>query len=105
MIVYIAGPITGQMDYIKEFAKAERNLKKRGHIVINPSMIPPGLKRQEDYMEICYPMISASDAVYMLDGYEGSKGAQLEYEFANRLNKKIYYQREDGIKQNAYLER
>ena len=98
MIIYIAGPITGILDYKKQFDKAEEELKRKGHIVINPSMIPPGLKSHSDYMDICYPMISASDAVYLLDGYEDSKGALMERDFANKRDKKIYYQGKEESK-------
>ena len=37
MRVYIAGPITGIMDYKEKFIKAEKQLKEMGHIVINPA--------------------------------------------------------------------
>ena len=43
MKIYIAGPITGVVDYREKFAVAERELAKRGHVVLNPAALPEGL--------------------------------------------------------------
>lgn len=47
MRIYIAGPITGKLEYKKEFKSRERKLRNMGHIVISPAYLPDGLK---DYM-------------------------------------------------------
>ncbi|MGB8452749.1 MAG: DUF4406 domain-containing protein [Anaerocolumna sp.] len=91
MKIYIAGPITGHMNYRKHFAAAERCLRRKGHIIINPSFLPDGLK---DYMDICYSMIDQADAVYMLTGYENSVGAKEELIYARLKQKKIFFQEE-----------
>ena len=90
MKIYIAGPITGVIDYKRRFQAAERRLKRMGHTVINPALLPEGLGNTEDYMKICYPMIDSCDAVYVLDGWRESKGACLEVKHAEAESKKVY---------------
>lgn len=88
MKIYIAGPITGHLDYRKKFKKAENELIKKGHTVINPAYLPDGLK---DYMPICKAMIDQSDALYMLEGYDNSVGAKEELAYADEHNKKVLF--------------
>lgn len=94
MKIYIAGPITGKMNYRKDFAKAERELIKKGHIIINPSHLPDGLK---DYMKICKAMLDQADAIYLLNNWENSIGATEEYDYARRHNKKIFFEKQKQI--------
>ena len=89
MIIYIAGPITGDFDYRTKFKKAERKLVKKGHIIINPSYLPNGL---EEYMGICKAMIEQVDAVYFLDGFEHSEGCKEELKYARKIGKRILYE-------------
>ena len=62
-----------------------------GHTVLNPAIIPIGFN-QEEYMHIDYAMIDVSDALYMLDDWEDSKGAKLEKEYALKKGKKIFFE-------------
>ena len=89
MIVYIAGPITGRLNYRKAFKDAEESLKEKGHIVINPSELPPGLNSHSDYMHVCIAMIDVCDTVYLLNGRDASKGAKMEYDYALDQGKMI----------------
>ncbi|ENM6975340.1 DUF4406 domain-containing protein, partial [Escherichia coli] len=42
--IYIAGPMTGYENFNREaFHKAEEALKREGHTVLNPSVLPDGL--------------------------------------------------------------
>ena len=91
MVIYIAGPITGVWNYKANFAAAE--FKLRGNIVFNPSLLPEGLPH-EAYMPICYAMMDACDTVYFMHGWEKSKGARLESEYATAKGMKIRF--EDG---------
>ncbi|APU00882.1 hypothetical protein [Aeromonas phage 59.1] len=78
-IVYIAGPISNCLDtYFLQFAAAEAQLKHKGAIVINPAMLPIGLRSHQSYMNICLPMVNESDMVVMLPGWRDSKGAVME---------------------------
>lgn len=90
MIIYIAGPITGVFDYREKFKRVERNLVNKGHIVINPSFIPNGLK---DYMPTCKALIDQADAIYMMVGHADSVGATEELAYALETKKKVFCQK------------
>lgn len=80
--VYIAGPMTGLPDFNRgAFFDTADVLFSHGHIVLNPAVFPDGLEHG-DYMKICLPMIDAAEAVIMLPGWENSKGANMEYQYA-----------------------
>ncbi len=81
MKYYIAGKITGLEDYKSFFNAVEKELKDQGHLVMNPAVLPEGFP-WESYMPICYAMIDACDAVYMLDNWKESAGARLEYDYS-----------------------
>lgn len=87
MKIYIAGPITGIFNYKENFKATEQKISSMGHIVLNPSFLPDGLK---DYMPICKAMIDQADAVYFMDGWEDSKGSREEYEYATIKKKGIF---------------
>lgn len=89
--VYIAGPISSNMEnYREEFAKAERVLEAEGYIVLNPAILPQGL-RPVDYMRISMAMLEAADYICLLENWERSDGAKLEYSFAMYTGKWIDY--------------
>jgi len=91
MKIYIAGPITGIFNYKEKFKEAEQEISSMGHIVLNPSFLPDGLK---DYMPICKAMIDQSDAVYFMHGWEKSKGSTEEYRYSCSTEKEIFKQDE-----------
>ena len=86
MIVYIAGPITGDAGYRLKFAAAEKAIRRRdpSAVVINPALLPEGMDRA-DYMAICLPMLMRADVVYLLPGWRSSGGAQVEKRLAEYL--------------------
>ena len=88
MKIYIAGPITGTPDYKDTFSQAEKDLQHRGYMVMNPTVLPEGFEHEE-YMRICYAMVDVCDAVYMLPNWERSKGAQLEFLYAQEEGKLV----------------
>lgn len=80
--VFISGPMSGIPDFNRgEFFNAAQVLEGHGHIILNPAVLPLGLEHS-DYMKICLPMIDAAEAVIMLPGWEKSKGANMEYQYA-----------------------
>lgn len=87
--IYIAGPMAGHPDYWETFALAERALIKKGWIVLNPAVLPQGLK-PEAYMPICLAMLNAADAICMLEGWLTSTGARTEKAFAGYQRKACY---------------
>lgn len=93
--IYISGKITGTPDYLQRFRIVQENLEDRGWQVLNPADVcsrVPELSHEE-YMGICMILMNLCDSLYMLDGWEDSKGAELEHRCAVSLNKNIYYER------------
>ncbi len=90
-VIYIAGPITGEPDYRENFDRVDRMLSEN-HIVFNPAFMPEGLPH-DAYMPICYAMIDACNTVYFLHGWENSKGARMEFEYATAKGMKIEFEK------------
>lgn len=90
MKVYLAGKITGDDNYKAKFAEGEALLKSKGHIVLSPAVLPSGLT-VSDYMRICFAMIDCADKVYFLSDWFKSKGAQLENDYCQYIEKQTYY--------------
>lgn len=85
MRVYISGPITGVDDYLWKFAETEKYLKHKGYEVANPAAlnsVMPGDAGYEDYMVMCFALLYLCDAIYMMEGWQGSIGANREYGYA-----------------------
>lgn len=95
MRYYIAGKVTGLKNYKSFFNVIEKQLIAQGHLVMNPAILPEGFP-WESYMPICYAMIDACDAVYMLDNWRDSEGAKLEYDYAVDHGKLILIKSQTG---------
>ena len=78
--IYISGAITNNPHYHYQFGEAEAKLIKEGHAVINPCKNVGFTYREYINMGLCELM--HCDAIYMLEGWENSTGAKLEYEYA-----------------------
>lgn len=99
MNVYISGPITGTADFEDQFEKAQRRLELSGYTVFNIVACCKALPEQVDYetyMKIAFALIDECDAVYMLEGWRKSTGANRELGYAIGRNKEIMYQKEQG---------
>lgn len=85
MKIYLSGAITGTTDYMERFKAAEEKLTQDGHTVFNPAavnaMMPTGTT-YEEYMRVSFTLLDMCDAIYMMDGWQGSKGANREYGYA-----------------------
>lgn len=96
--IYISGKVSGELPYriTAAFGYASSTLRTAGCKVINPLVINGSLANQgftyDDLMHMCYAAIDICDAVYMLENWKDSKGAQLEREYAIAAGKEMLYQ-------------
>lgn len=98
-LVYISGKITGSDDYMLRFNAAETILKAQGYKVINPARIGAELSPEttwEGFMEIDFYLLSICDAIFMLNGWEDSRGANAEWGYAKAKGLEI-------IKEGEYV--
>lgn len=98
MMLYISGPITGNPDYLEQFAAAELELATRGYDVYNPAahvlekkdalVLPAapgyeGTPSWSDYMRRDILVIARdADGLALLPGWADSEGAVLEVQVA-----------------------
>lgn len=97
--VYISGKITGYDNYMRKFELAESRLADMGYTVINPARINRELPRNTYYdvfMKIALSLLFESDAIYMLDNWEDSPGANAEHALARALRLNIMYEGKGG---------
>ena len=86
-VIYICGPMTGYHHWnFPAFDAAEKMLKKKGYEVISPAAEERKLGFNEKVETECRPAeeyitedvqhVLNSDALYILNGWAGSKGAR-----------------------------
>lgn len=93
MKIYISGSISKNPGYMKQFANAEKKLQAAGHEAINPAkntgetykeLIDKGLRQEME-----------CDAIYLLQGWQESIGANLEFTYADAVGMQIMYEAEE----------
>ena len=86
--------MTGHEDYNRQSFNDSAEIMKSVDITpLNPAILPDGLT-QAQYMDICFAMIRAADAIYLLKGWQESKGAKAELAYAEKLGLEIRLQGE-----------
>ena len=94
MLVYLAGPMTGKIDFNRAaFATASERLRRQGYSVFNPAAanlerLPLNAIMAYVIEQLCY-----SEAIALLPGWWKSGGARIEWLLAKYLKKKIIYLR------------
>ncbi len=86
--VYLSGPMTGLPDFNRPaFHAAAAALREQGHVVINPAEVDLGPDATwADYMRVHLAEIARRvTQVFVLPGWESSRGAQLEVHVARAL--------------------
>ncbi len=104
-IIYISGQITGSKDYKKRFKAAEDKLIKEGHCVYSPVDIAENITSlstpliYKKCMEADIQKLFESDTIYMLSGWEQSKGAKAEKALAESLHLTVRYEDKEEKKE------
>lgn len=83
--IYISGPISGlPLETVyNNFTNAEVNLLEKGYKVVNPfNNGLPTTATWEEHMRADLKLLLDCDAIYMLEGWEKSRGARIEYALA-----------------------
>ncbi len=99
--IYVAGPMTGYKDLnFPAFHAAAGALRAQGHHVENPAEINADPNAQWlDCMRMDIARLVTCDAVYMLPGWEASRGARLEHSIAAGLSLEVMHA--DEVNGNA----
>ena len=93
--IYISGPISGlPFETVwHNFNNAEAILQEQGYEVINP--LDNGLPQDSawtEHMRADIRLLMDCEAIYLLKGYQDSKGAMIEYDLARILHFEIIEQ-------------
>jgi hypothetical protein len=93
VIFFLSGGMTGMPEYNRPaFYVAEFILKQFGFEVKNPARLDETGKTYDDLLAESLELLKKCDAVYMLRGWENSKGANVEHQYAIDHDLAIYYQ-------------
>ena len=89
--IYIAGPMSGLPDFnYPAFHAKAIELRAQGFEVENPAENPdPHCRSWLGYMRMAVAQLAKCDAVYLLPGWEESRGARIEHQLAVDLGLKI----------------
>ncbi len=95
--IYISGRISGltSNEYENSFFSAQLQLLKMGYqYIVNPLFITRKIDKT-DYsalMVCCIDFLFQCNAIYMIAGWENSRGARIEHNIAKEMGMEIIYQ-------------
>lgn len=91
--LYVSGRITGTQDYPQRFAVGCEEVRAMGYVAVSPLVngSDPALSWHE-YMKRDIRTLLACDGVYLLRGWQDSRGARLEKLIADGLDMLVVYQ-------------
>ena len=99
--IYISGMITGLEpdQYRQKFKEAAQHLQEEGHDPIDPSELgTPEHNSWDYYMRKAIPLLCECQGIYMLEGWEQSRGARLELHIARSLGMDVVWDYNASIK-------
>jgi hypothetical protein len=77
------------------FREAAKKLQAKGWETVNPAEVSPiGGTEWENYMRGDIRALCECDYIALMDGWENSKGAQLELHIAHRLGIEVWHLRD-----------
>jgi len=99
IVVYVAGPISAETGYqvemnIRAAEEVARDLLNLGFAPICPHSFErfhQGLLDYDDWMRVDLEILSRCDAIFMVHGWEGSKGSMAELNWAHQNDYPIFY--------------
>lgn len=110
--IYLAGPMTGlPQQNFPAFHREAAHLRAEGHEVVNPAEINGGAdelvatanmtpEQLAEHWRQCLrndiPALLGCDAIYLLPGWERSKGASLEHYIARQMDMQVVYLVREG---------
>ncbi len=105
--IYVSGKITGltYMEASRLFQKAETKLLAQGLEVVNPFKLSPlcmteregGKPHWTDHMRADIIELCRCNEIYMMEGWENSKGANIERQLAIDLGMNVIYEKTEVI--------
>lgn len=106
---YISGPVTGrERQAAIDFRSWESVLaKEKGWEVVNPVAVNsrlPGSASYEELMEMCDAMMRMCDRIFMMPGWESSKGCWHERMAANAYGMAVFECRDGIIAEGAGID-
>lgn len=98
-VIYIAGPMTGLKNLnFDKFNEVEAGLRHLGYNrVLNPAKLEEVIgkgRTYAEYFKAALQLVLAADVLFVLCGWEGSKGARAEVDVARLLAKKIIFEQD-----------
>jgi nucleoside 2-deoxyribosyltransferase len=93
-MIYIAGPMTGIPEFnFPAFHAAAATLRAYGYEVVSPAEIPAEADKPWDYyMRKDLAEMLKCDTIYLLRGWDKSKGACLEKHIAEALGMMVIFE-------------
>lgn len=100
--IYISGAMTGLPDCnYPKFDEVENELLNQGHAVVNPANIARGLmvpdhltdeEKWQMYIDEDLKYLGRCTHIYMLQGWESSRGAKIEYKKALEIGLEVLHE-------------
>lgn len=90
--VYIAGPMSGLPNHnYPAFFAAEELIEAQGFSVVNPARLHTSMHEAwEHYMKVDISHLVTCDYLVLLEGWENSRGANLEKYIAEQLGLQVF---------------
>lgn len=109
-LVYLSGPMTGHLDFMQEFAAAEKKMESQHFKVINPALVGNVLSiadlTREQFLYVDFALLDLCDTIFMMKGWSKSPGAVAEYVYALVADKEILFEDmdEDAVDMSFFRE-